>query len=336
MRSVREVGPEVAPAWWCRNLPITYSLKVVKREEEFCVHAEKTYTLCRKGPTAVTDGISVSDQTPERVGAVIVSSEQRVVTATIDRAEKRNAIDFDVIEGLNAAIRIATEREASVLVLRGSGGHFSAGADLHVIQSTLEDGQGLRRYLERLSEVCNGLERGPFVAVAVVSGYALAGGCELLLACDLAVADYDARIGDRHLENSLLPGGGGSVRLFRALTSARARWLLYTAEMISGRQAEEWGLVSIASPSDHVETTVNDLIARIVAKSPAGLRAMKKMTLASTDKSMIDALAEERKIFLDYATGSEHVQAALTSFLEPGRRHRETLSPGRESHSSRW
>lgn len=270
----------------------------------------------------------VSEYAPTRVGDVLVSAEGPVVTATIDRPEKRNAINFEVIDGLSAAIATTVERQASVLLLRGSGGTFSAGADLNLVRSTLGDDQGLTHFLARLSEVCDALAKGPFVSVAVVTGYALAGGCELLLACDLAVASDDAQIGDRHLQNSLLPGAGGSTRLFRAITPARARRLFFTAEMISGRLAEEWGLVSASCPSDRLEATVADLVSQIAAKSPAALRAMKEMTVAAETSSMAGALAEERRIFLDYAAGSEHVRSALSAFLGGA------ATPSRESGST--
>jgi enoyl-CoA hydratase/carnithine racemase len=256
---------------------------------------------------------------PTRAGEVIVTVDGAVVTATIDRPEKRNAINYGVIDGLMAAITTTIDRGASVLVVRGAGPSFCAGADLNLVRSTLDDENGLNEFLARLSSVCDAMAAGPFVSLAVITGYAVAGGCEILLACDLAVASHDAKIGDRHLHNSLLPGAGGSTRMFQALTPARARRLFYTAEMISGRLAEEWGLVSEACAPDQLEATVARLISQLEAKSPAALRAMKRMTLAAESLPMADALVEERRIFLDYATGSSHVRDALTAFLNvPG------------------
>lgn len=259
---------------------------------------------------------TVSGHSPVRVGDVIVHVDGATVNATIDRPNKRNALDYEVIDGLQAAIATAIDREASLLVLRGAGGHFSAGADLALVQTLLDDASALTEYVTRLSHVCDFLATGPFVSLAVVTGYAVAGGCELLLACDLAVAADDAKIGDRHLQNSLLPGAGGSVRLFQRLTPARARRLFYTAEMISGRVAEEWGLVTASCGLQELDTVVDGLIARIVEKAPAALKAIKAMTVAAETSLMHDALAEERRIFVDYATGSDHVREALSRFLE--------------------
>lgn len=251
----------------------------------------------------------------KRIGDVLVSASSGLVTVVIDRPDKRNAINYAVIEGLNAAIGTAVDIGASVLVLRGSGGNFCAGADLAYVQSTLNDGSGLESYVTRLSEVCDKLAEGPFASIAAVDGYALAGGCELLLACDLAVASVDARIGDRHLANSLLPGAGGSVRLIHALPPARARYLLYTAEMISGAEAERWGLVTTAVPAAELHEHVDALARSIADKSPQALRAAKAMTVAAEHQQFADALLEERRIFVDYATGNDTVRDALTRFF---------------------
>lgn len=250
-----------------------------------------------------------------RIGDVLVSVDDGVVTAVIDRADKRNAINYAVIEGLNAAIATTVDSRASVLVIRGAGGTFCAGADLSYVQSTLHDGSGLETYVTRLSEVCDQLAEGPFASIAAVDGYALAGGCELLLACDLAVASEDARIGDRHLANSLLPGAGGSVRLLSALTPARARYLLYTAEMISGIDAERWGLVTAAVPSAELHQHVSRLARHIAGKSADALRAAKAMTVAAEKQPCADALLTERRIFVDYVTDNDIVRNALTRFL---------------------
>ena len=262
---------------------------------------------------------TVAGNNPSRVGDVLLTVYGPVLTATIDRPLKRNALSQGVIEGLFAAVDAVTSQELSLLVLRGAGNTFCAGADLDLVRSMLNDPNGMTDYLADLSRVCDQLARGPFVSLAVVSGYALAGGCELLLACDLAVASHSARIGDRHLQNSLLPGAGGSVRLMRAISPARARWLFYTAEMISGQQAEEWGLVSASCPEPELENLVSELVGVIASKSPAALRAMKTMTIAAETMTDTDALAAERQIFLDYFTGSDTVRGALTRFL--GREH---------------
>ncbi len=169
----------------------------------------------------------------------------------------------------------------------------------------------------RLNDVLLDIEAAPFASVAVVEGFALAGGCEILLACDVVVADEAARIGDRHLELGLLPGGGGSVRLHKALTPARSRWLLLSGEMISGREAAEWGLVTRAVPRDQLDEVAEAMIARLASRSADALAGAKEMIGAVRDIPVPDGIAAERRIFLDHMAKSEDVRAALARFLAP-------------------
>ncbi|HKN90354.1 MAG TPA: enoyl-CoA hydratase/isomerase family protein [Acidimicrobiia bacterium] len=272
----------------------------------------------------------------ERVGDVVLVEEPGdsgvspgtgvVLRATIDRPEARNAISPSVVDGLEAAVRRARDVDARVLVIRGAGGTFSAGADLAFVLSTIdqpgaiEDGGAFASVIRRLNDVLDEIEAAPFASVAVVDGFALAGGCEILLACDVVVADEAARIGDRHLELGLLPGGGGSVRLYRALSPARARWLLLSGEMISGREAAEWGLVTRAVPRGELDGAAEAMVARLASRSGDALAGAKEMIAAVRDVPVADGLAAEQRIFLDHMAKSEDVRAALARFLGPKER----------------
>jgi len=259
----------------------------------------------------------------ERVGDVVLVEDGRVLRATIDRPEARNAISPSVIEGLEAAVRRARECGAAVLVLRGAAGTFCAGADLEWVLSTidqpgaLEDGGAFASGIHRLNDVLLAIETAPFASVAVIEGFALAGGCELLLACDVVVADEDARLGDRHLELGLLPGAGGSVRLHKALTPARSRWLLLSGEMISGRQAAEWGLVTRAVQGDQLDEVAEAMIARLASRSGDALAGAKAMIGAVRDIPVPEGIDAERRIFLGHMAKSDDLRAALARFLQP-------------------
>jgi enoyl-CoA hydratase/carnithine racemase len=259
----------------------------------------------------------------ERVGDVVIDLDGAVLRVTIDRPEARNAISPSVVDGLEHAVRRAREGGARVLVIRGTGGTFCAGADLAWVLSAvnqpggLEDGGAFATVLGRLNHVLAEIEAAPFVSVAVVDGFALAGGCEVLLACDVVVADEAARIGDRHLELGLLPGGGGSVRLHKALTPARSHWLLLSGEMISGREAADWGLVTRAVPRGELDEVAEAMIARLASRSPDALAGAKEMIGAVRDIPVTDGVAAERRIFLDHMGKSEDVRASLARFLQP-------------------
>jgi enoyl-CoA hydratase/carnithine racemase len=263
---------------------------------------------------------------PRRVGDVVLVEDGAALRATIDRAEARNAIGPSVVEGLEAAVRRAREIGARVLVVRGAGGTFCAGADLAFVKGAMDEPGGMEpggtftTVIGRLNEVLNEIEAAPFASVAVVEGFALAGGCELLLACDVVVADEAARIGDRHLELGLLPGAGGSVRLYRALSPARARWLLLSGEMIAGREAAAWGLVTRAVPTDELDATVEAMVARLASRNGDSLAGAKEMIAASRDVPVADGHAAEQRVFLDHMGKNDDVRAALARFLAPKER----------------
>jgi enoyl-CoA hydratase/carnithine racemase len=267
--------------------------------------------------------MSRNPQTGDRVGDVVLVEDGPVLRATIDRPEARNAISPSVVEGLEAAVRRATELESRVLVIRGAEGTFSAGADLGFVLSTidqpgaLEEGGAFSSVIRRLADVLDEIEKAPFASVAVVEGFALAGGCELLLACDVVVADEAARIGERHLELGLLPGAGGSVRLHRAVSPARSRWLLLSGEMISGREAAEWGLVTRAVPGAVLAEVAEAMIARLASRSADAIAGAKHMIRDVRDLPVNEGVRAERRIFLEHMGKSDDVRAALATFLQP-------------------
>ena len=252
-----------------------------------------------------------------RAGDVVVVVDGPVVRATIDRPAARNAINEAVVDGLEAALDVAEAARAKVVVLRGAGGTFCAGADLRLVQTLVGDRELMAGYVTRLANVTERLESGPFVSVAVVEGFALAGGCELLLACDISVAATDARIGDRHLEYGLAPGAGGSVRLVRTLPKAQARYLLLTGQAITGTQAAEWGLVTLAVPPEDLDATAERIVDRLASRSGEALRAVKAMvTAAGPERPVNEAMLAEREIFVDFISTSPDVKEGLSAFAE--------------------
>lgn len=253
----------------------------------------------------------------ERHGDVLIERAPGVVRATFDRPDARNAINEGLITGMAAAVDIATRDEARVLVLRGGGGTFCAGADLQYVSSLLAaDDGGLEAYVARLADVLARFEQAPFAVVAAIEGFALAGGCEILLACDMVLATTDARIGDRHLEYGLLPGAGGSVRLPRTLPSARARFLLMTGEMIDGTTAADWGLVTRAIAPEEFDDALEQFVDRLATRSVDALAAVKRMTLENAELDVPAGVETERRIFSAYFRDSADGREGLAAFRE--------------------
>ncbi|HEX5121328.1 MAG TPA: enoyl-CoA hydratase/isomerase family protein [Pseudonocardiaceae bacterium] len=253
--------------------------------------------------------------TEHRVGEVCVRAEGHVVHALIDRPSVRNAINDDVIDGLTAAIDLAEQRQARVLVVRGSGGTFCAGADLVMLERIRQDTGRVEKFMARLGAVLDRIENAPFASIAVVEGYAVAGGCELLLACDVVVATATARIGDRHVEYGLVPAAGGSVRLSRQLPKARANYLLLSGELLSGADAARWGLATVAVPAEHIDNAAAGIVSRISGRSTAALATVKDMLGNAGGLPQSAALDRERALFMEHIASSD-CRSGLAAFRD--------------------
>ncbi|MQA04188.1 MAG: enoyl-CoA hydratase/isomerase family protein [Streptosporangiales bacterium] len=248
-------------------------------------------------------------------GAVLVEVDGPVGRVTINRPRSRNALSPSVVAGLDAAVDAATDARCGVVVVRGAHGTLSAGADLKHLLGVVDEPGALRDYITSIGATVDRLEAAPFVSVCVVDGYALAGGCEIMLACDLAVVSETSAIGDRHLEYGLVPGAGGSVRLTRALPPMLARRLLYTGEMLDGRTAGQLGLVSHVVPAANLDTAVDALVDRLARHGPDALALMRRLHTNARAAEPARAIAAERDALLDHL-GSATAREGLSAFAE--------------------
>jgi enoyl-CoA hydratase len=180
---------------------------------------------------------------------------------------------------LDALDRIE-DADVKALMVRGAGGVFSAGADLVQVKSLVEDGDRARliEYLGLFQEVTNSIRSLAIPTLAAVEGYALAGGFELLLACDMAVATTEARIGDQHANYGLVAGFGGTQRITEQVSRVRAKDLMFTGRHVTGETAEAWGLVSRAFEPDRFEEELRSLEDELAAKSRDAATLTKDLT----------------------------------------------------------
>lgn len=221
---------------------------------------------------------------------------------TLNRPTLHNPLDGEVVEQLDHHLRTLAERpEVRVLTLQGAGPSFCAGADLKHFLAILDDEERLTAFMEAVQTMVERLEAFPRPVLAVVHGFALAGGLELLLACDLAVAAEDAVIGDQHANFGLIPGAGSTQRLPRILGERRAKELMYLGSRLSGREAATLGLVNRAVPAVQLEAEAERWVATLKEKSPRGLEFMKRCVGMSTTMPPTDGLDYETAAFLEYA-----------------------------------
>ena len=241
-----------------------------------------------------------------REGAAIV---------TVDRPEAMNALDLEHLEALRDRLaELAGDDEARVVVLTGAGEKaFVAGADIKYMQGL--DVLGARRWGELGHECGNLLETMPKPTIAALNGFALGGGCELALACDLRLASTNARLGQPEINLGVLPGWGGSLRLARATTLGFAKELVLTGRQVGAEEALARGLVNaVHEPGELMEKTL-ELCRELAAKSPLALAYAKEaVNLALQGDHRANLVTEARLFAMLFA--SEDQQEGMAAFVE--------------------
>jgi len=239
-----------------------------------------------------------------------------VARIVLNRPDALNAISGDLVDRLGETLdSLAEDAKVRVVLLRGEGSSFCAGADLKFILSVLDDAPALNRYIRKVKDNISKLERFPLPVVAATQGYALAGGLEILLACDLVIAAEDAVLGDQHINFGLIPGGGASQRLPRRVGQRKAKEMMLMGSRVSGTEAEALGLVNKAVPAANLLDTAEEWAATLRGKSPNGLRAMKELLNASANVSLDAGLDLEESVFLSY-TRLNDLREGLLAFKE--------------------
>jgi enoyl-CoA hydratase/carnithine racemase len=195
-----------------------------------------------------------------------------IATIWLNRPEARNAYDVAMLRALRRAlVRAERDTDAGVIVVRGRGDSFCSGADV----ALLDGGDSLLELASFVGRIFRRLGESTKVTIAAVHGWTIAGGFELMLACDLAVAAEEARIGDFHIRNGLYAGAGAAHRLARLVGLRRTRELMLSGDVLDGRRARDWGLVNEAAPLSDLDALVERFASKFADKSPAVTRLTK-------------------------------------------------------------
>jgi enoyl-CoA hydratase/carnithine racemase len=235
---------------------------------------------------------------------------------TLNRPDQHNALGAALLRALGEAFAALHDDPAvRVVSLHGAGPSFCAGADLKHFLAVLDDAPALTAYIRLVREVFSRIERFPCPVIAAVQGYVLAGGLELMMACDLAIAAEDAVLGDQHTNFGLLPGGGATQRLPRLLGARRAKELMYLGSRVSGTEAARLGLVNRAVPAAELDAAVDEWARTLAEKSATGLRMLKELVNGSDTVPLEAGLALEEGTFLTYARLPD-LREGLAAFRE--------------------
>ena len=243
-----------------------------------------------------------------------VSAETRgaVGLARLDRPEARNALSPELMEELAAVCeRWDEDPEVRCIVIAGGDDWFAAGADIKVMaKRTLAEtlASPAARFWPRLAAV-----RTPMVAA--VSGYALGGGCELALACDMIVASESAQFGQPEILLGIIPGGGGTQRLARVMGKQRAMELVLTGRRIGADEAHALGIVTRLAAADGWLDAALELAAEVAERPPLAARLAKQAVLAAEETALTAGLDHERRLY-ELAMATEDRVEGMNAFLE--------------------
>ena len=219
----------------------------------------------------------------------------RVWRITLDRVESGNAVSAAMLEELSTTLGdAAADPDARVVLLAGAGGHFCAGADLEEIGR--EPGPDGFEYGRALEVVLSAIEDHPLPVLARVHGAALGAGCQLLTACDLAVAADDTRIGIPSARLGIVLAFESIERLVLAIGPGRASRLLLLGEEVSGTVAASWGLVTEVVPSHRVGARCDEIAEELASAAPLSVRGSKRGIRAMLRKLSIDREVEGYRV----------------------------------------
>ncbi len=247
--------------------------------------------------------------------SIDVSMHGRVAVVTVNRPEVLNALSTELLEELLAAFRgLADDDECGVAVLTGAGERaFIAGAD--IAELATKTPLMARKYSEHGQDLSHLLETMRKPTIAAVNGYALGGGCEMALACDLRFASTSARFGQPEINLGIIPGWGGTQRLARASSVGFAKELVLTGRMVEADEALERGLVNALFEPDDLLPRTLEIAQEIAAKSPIALAYAKEATNRSLHGDLGANLVHEADLFA-ILFSTDDAREGLTAFTE--------------------
>ncbi|MFC6835252.1 enoyl-CoA hydratase/isomerase family protein [Halomarina ordinaria] len=245
---------------------------------------------------------------------VLADRDGAVVTLTVNRPDRLNALDTDVLDALLDALATAREEDTRVLVLTGAGEDaFVAGADIeYMSQLSVAEAQA---YAEVGHRVTDAIEGFPAPVIAAVNGYAFGGGCELALAADFRVASVDAVLGQTEVDLGIVPGWGGTQRLSRIVGDSMARKLVFFGERVDAQDAQQMGLVDEVVAPEEFDEYVAGMAADLAEKPAFALQAAKEALNQVHETHLSAGLTYERRLWSGLF-GTHDQREGMEAFVE--------------------
>jgi enoyl-CoA hydratase len=244
---------------------------------------------------------------------IIVTEEQEIGFISINRPEFRNALNMETLMEIEKALdHLSANQEVRVVIFTGAGEKsFAAGADI----SQLNKRTMMEALQPNMTATYRKIEEYEKPTIAAINGYALGGGLELALACDIRIASFHAKMGLPEVGLGIIPGAGGTQRLTRIIGKGKAMDLILTGDVITAEAAERFGLVSKAVSQDALIETAKEYARKISLKGPLALRLAKAAVNRGADIEMETALYLE-KLSQTILMGSEDKLEGTRAFIE--------------------
>ena len=245
---------------------------------------------------------------------LIYDKQDSILTITLNRPAKKNALSNQLLDELRTAISEANDdAEVRAVIITGAENSFSAGVDISDVD--FSSPVATKGFLEGFQDILNELEKLEKPTIAAINGLALGGGCELALVCDIRIASKRATIGLSEIKLGLLPGGGGTQRLPRMVGMSKALEMLYTGDPVNAEDAYRIGLVSQVVDPDKLMDEARMLAGSFVDKAPLALRMAKEAAKRGANMDLRSALQFEIQCVSFLASTEDHAEG-IRAFLE--------------------
>lgn len=250
------------------------------------------------------------------MGFVRYEQEGFVGIVTIDRPKALNALNEEVLKDLEAVFDAIDIDKTRAVIITGEGKSFVAGADIGAMSTmTAEEGEAFGKFG---NDIFRKIETFPIPVIAAVNGFALGGGNELAMSCDIRICNDKAMFGQPEVGLGITPGFGGTQRLARIIGVGMAKELVYAGYNIKADKALEIGLVNAVYPVDELMEQAKKLASKIAKQAPIAVRNCKKAMNDGLQVDMDKAIVIEEKLFGD-CFNSEDQKAGMKAFLEKGK-----------------
>lgn len=229
-----------------------------------------------------------------------------------NRPEVLNALNMKMMEELVDALEMLdSDAEVRCIILTGNEKAFAAGADIKEMAEASSVDMLKRDQFARWDKI----RKIKKPIIAAVSGFALGGGCELMMTCDIVIASETTRIGQPEINIGVMPGAGGTQRLTRAVGKVKAMEMVLTGAAVSAQEALQWGLVNKVVPAEYYLQEAKNLAKEIASKPPLAVRLAKEAVLKAFDTTIESGLEFERKNFYLLFAGKDQKEG-MTAFIE--------------------